>query len=42
MAVVMMTMAGKRGDEAMARRQQGKDKGTEMRRQLIMVPAQAS
>jgi hypothetical protein len=41
-AVAMMTMAGERGGEAMARRLQGKDEATEMRRQSDMAPAQAS
>ena len=41
MAVVMMTVAGKRGGEAMVRRLQGNDKKTEMQGQSAMVPAQA-
>jgi hypothetical protein len=38
----MMTMAGKRGGEAMARRLQGDDEATEMRRQSNMAPARTS
>jgi hypothetical protein len=41
-AVEMMTMAGKRGGEATARRLQGDDEATEMQRQLNMAPARAS
>jgi hypothetical protein len=35
---VMMTMAGKRGGKATARRVQGNDNATRMRRQSAMVP----
>jgi hypothetical protein len=41
-AVAMMTMAGKRGGEATARRLQVDDEATEMRRQSDMAPARAS
>ena len=41
MAVVMMTIAGERGGEAMVRRLQGNDEKTEMQGQSAMAPAQA-
>jgi hypothetical protein len=41
-AVAMMTMTGERGGEATARRLQGDDEATEMRRQSNMAPARAS